>query len=150
MEQILTIATFNEAAPAEALKDRFLDAGLHADLMDESGAQAIMFMSSSPRAHMRVRVHKEEFERAKQLIQEWEKDGVMKEAVRCPQCGSSRVEYPQFSRRTAGSMFFALLSAAHFIPREYYCENCQFTWPDEVKTDVPRDALNWPRESKVP
>ena len=81
---------------------------------------------------MQVQVRKEEYETAKKLVSEWEKDGVMSQAVRCPQCGSSRIEYPQFSRRTAGSMFFALLSAAHLIPREYYCEDCQFTWPDKV------------------
>ena len=150
MEQTLAIATFNEAAPAETLKDRLLDAGLHADLVDDSGAQAIFFMSMHPRAHMRVRVRKEEYEQAKKLVQEWEKEGVLAQAVRCPQCGSSRIEYPQFSRRTAGSVFFAMLSAAHLIPREYYCEDCQFTWPDKVTPEVDRDALNWPRESKVP
>jgi len=150
MEQIITVATFNEAGPAEALKDRLDKAGLHAEVMDESSTQAIFFMSREPRAHMRVRVRKEEFETAKKLIRDWEKDGVMSLAVRCPQCGSSRVEYPQFSRRTAGSVFFALLSAAHLIPREYYCEDCQFTWPDKVEPEVDRDALNWPRHSKVP
>jgi hypothetical protein len=150
MEQIITVATFNEAGPAEALKDRLDNAGLHAEAMDESGAQAIFFMSRDPRAHMRVRVRKEEFEIAKTMIRDWEKDGVMSQAVVCPQCGSSRVEYPQFSRRTAGSVFFALLSAAHLIPREYYCEDCQFTWPDKVTPEVERDALNWPRHSKVP
>jgi hypothetical protein len=150
MEQTITIATFNEVAPAEALKDRLHDAGMHADLMDESGAQALFFMSRHPRAHMRVRVRKEEFEGAKKLIREWEPEGLMSQAVKCPQCGSSRVEYPQFSRRTAGSMFFALLAAAHLIPREYYCEDCQFTWPDKVTPQVDRDALNWPHESKIP
>ena len=150
MEQIITVATFNEAAPAEALKDRFDKAGLHADVMDDSGTQAFLYMSMHPRAHMHVQVRKEEFETAKKLLREWEKDGVMSQAVRCPQCGSSRVEYPQFSRRTAGSIFFALLSAAHLIPREYYCEDCQFTWPDKVAPEIDRDALNWPRKSKVP
>jgi transposase-like protein len=150
MEQTITLATFNEAHPAEALKDRLIGAGLHADMTDDSGTQAIFFMSREPHAHMKVHVRKEEYEKAKQLLQEWEKEGVMSEAVRCPQCGSSRIEYPQFSRRTAGSMFFALLSAAHLIPREYYCEDCQFTWPDKVTPDVERDALNWPRKSKVP
>jgi len=150
MEQTITIATFNDAAPAETLKDRLHDAGLHAEVTDDSGSQAIFFMTRHPRAHMRVQVRKEEFEKAGNLIRGWEKDGVMAEAVRCPQCGSSRIEFPQFSRRTAGSVFFALLSAAHLIPREYYCEDCQFTWPDKVVPDVERDALNWPRQSKVP
>ena len=150
MEQTLTVATFNESAPAEILKDRLIAAGLHADLMDDSGAQAIFFLSREPRAHMVVRVRKEEYEKATSMTREWEKEGLMREAVRCPQCGSFRIEYPQFSRRTAESVFFAQLAAAHLIPREYYCEDCQFTWPDKVTPDVERDALNWPRESKVP
>jgi predicted RNA-binding Zn-ribbon protein involved in translation (DUF1610 family) len=150
MEQVLTLATFNETPPAESLKDRLLDAGLHAELIDDSGTQAIFFMSAHPRAQMKVQVRKEDYERAKTLVQEWERDGVLSQAVRCPQCGSSRIEYPQFSRRTAGSMFFAMLSAAHLIPREYYCEDCQFTWPDKVPAEIDRDALNWPRTSKVP
>ncbi len=150
MEQVITIAAFNDAAPAEGLKNRLRDAGVHAEVADDSGAQAIFFLSSRPRAHMRVQVLKEEYANAGRLIQQWEKDGVMAEAVRCPQCGSSRIEYPQFSRRTAGSFFFALLAAARLIPRQYFCEDCQFTWPDEVAPRVDRDALNWPRQSKVP
>jgi len=150
MEQILTIATFNDAPPAEALKDRLIEEGFHADLTDDAGAQAIFFLSPHPRANMHVHVRKEEYETAKKRVQEWEKEGAMSEAVRCPQCGSSRIEYPQFSRRTAQSLFFALLTSAHLIPREYYCEDCQFTWPDKVKADVERDALNWPRHSRVP
>src|ERR1700712_2448534 len=98
MEQTITVATFNDQAPAEALKDRFIDAGLHSDLLDESGTQALMGLTTHPKAHMRVRVRKEEYEQAKKLVAEWdERDGVMREAVKCPQCGSSRIEYPQFS-----------------------------------------------------
>ena len=150
MEQTITVATFNESAPAEALKDRLDKAGYHAEVTDESGAQSIFFMSRQHRAQMRVQVRKEEYETAKNLIREWEPDGAMAQAVRCPQCGSSRVEYPQFSRRTGASLFFAFLSMLHLIPREYYCEDCQFTWPDKVEPTIDRDALNWPRKSKVP
>ena len=64
MEQVITIATFNEAGPAEALKDRFIDAGLHAELIDDTGSQAIFFMNRHPRANMIVQVQKEEYERA--------------------------------------------------------------------------------------
>jgi predicted RNA-binding Zn-ribbon protein involved in translation (DUF1610 family) len=150
MERIVTIATFNESDPAESLKDRFCEAGLHAELMNETGEQAIFFITRHPRANMRVRLPEEELETAKGLLGEWEKEGVMSQAVRCPQCGSSRIEYPQFSRRILGSVFFGLLAAAHLIPRKYFCEDCQFTWPDKVPPNVDRDALNWPRDSKVP
>ena len=150
MEQTITLATFNEAAPAEILKDRLHDAGFHSEVMDESGAQALFFMSRHPRAHMRVRVRKEEFDNARETIRKWAPEGLLAKAVVCPQCGSSRIEYPQFSRHTAGSVFFALLAAAHIIPREYFCEDCQLTWPDKPEVPVDRDALNWPKESKIP
>jgi len=150
MEQTITVATFHEAPPAETLKERLIEAGFQAELTDDAGAQAVFFLNRHPRANIHVHVLKEECERAKSHVRELEKEGLMAEAVLCPQCGSSRIEFPQFSRRTAQSMPFAVLTAAHIIPREYYCEDCQFTWPDEVKPDVERDALNWPRTSRIP
>jgi transposase-like protein len=150
MEQTLTVATFNDNPPAEALKDRLIEAGFHAELSDDAGAQRIFLLSPHPRANLHVIVRKEEFDSARQRVREWEKEGMLDEAVRCPQCGGSRIEYPQFSRRTAESMVFSLLTSMHLIPREYYCEDCQFTWPDKVKPEVDRDALNWPRHTKVP
>lgn len=150
MEQTITVATFNDAAPAEALKNRFLDAGLHSDLLDESGAQALMGLTTHPKAQMRVRVRKDEFERAKQLAAEWDaSDGALREAVKCPQCGSSRIEYPQFSRQAGYSVAVSALAAAKIIPREFYCEDCQFTWPDKPEEDVERDVLNWPKDGKM-
>ena len=142
----MTVATFNDNAPAEALKDRLLAAGLRAEVLDESGTQAIFFATTNPKAHMRVRVRKEEYPRALDLIKEWDaKDSVMREAVRCPNCGSSRVEYPQFSRRTGMTFFFGLLAAMHIIPREYYCEDCQNEWPDKEPVKPNLDVLNWPK-----
>lgn len=151
MEQTMTVATFNDAAPAEALKDKLLEAGLHAEVLDESGTQALMGLTTQPRAHMRVRVRKAEFEQAEALLKEWDaKEGVMREAVRCPSCGSSRVEYPQFSRKAAYSAVVSVLAAVHIVPREYYCQNCQFTWPDKEPEKPNLDALNWPRGGRAP
>lgn len=150
LEQTITVATFNDAAQAEALKDRLIDKGLHADILDESGTQQIWFWTSDPKAHMRVRVQKDDLDRANALIEEWSRnnDSVLSGAVRCPQCGSSRVEYPAMSRRTTGTFFFSALLAAKIIPREYYCESCQYTWPDKVPEQPDLDPLNWPRGGK--
>lgn len=146
MEQLITVATFNSEPPAEALRNRFLDAGMHAEILDESGTQAIFFSTLEPKAYMRVRVHKQDNERAKAMIKEWDvKDGVLREAVRCPQCGSSQIEYPQFSRRTGMAWFFGLLAAMRLIPREYFCEDCKFEWPDKPPENLKLDPLNWPR-----
>lgn len=149
LEQLITVATFNSEAPAEALKDKFLDAGLRAEVFDESGTQALFFSTLKPRAHMRVRVPKLDNEKAKTLMKEWAaQTGLLREAVRCPQCGSSQVEYPQFSRRTGMAFFFGLLAAVKFIPREYFCEDCKFQWPDQAPEKLNLDPLNWPKEQR--
>ena len=101
MDQLLTIATFNDREPADRLTTRLRDAGFNADVFDESAAQKWLLLNLKPRAHMRVRVPKADGDRAMQQLRDWDAaDGAMKEAIRCPQCGSSRIEYPQFSRRT--------------------------------------------------
>ncbi|MHA3770671.1 hypothetical protein ACXR0O_03935 [Verrucomicrobiota bacterium sgz303538] len=151
MEQFLTVATFNEREPADRIANRLRAAGFNADVFDESDAQRFLMLNLEPRAHMRVRVDKDEGDRAILLLDEWDKaDGAMHDAVRCPQCGSSRIEYPQFSRRTLMSAFPAAAAAMGLVEREFYCENCQFTWPAEVKEQPKLDVLNWPEGTKVP
>jgi hypothetical protein len=74
----------------------------------------------------------------------------LREALLPPKCSPSRENPPQFSRRILASCFFAFLTAAHLIPRDYYCEDSRFTWPENLPRDIDRDALNWPRDSKIP
>ena len=65
---------------------------------------------------------------------------VLRLAVCCPSCGSSQVEFPQFSRKTiVGAVLPALAAAAGIVERHFYCAACQFTWapaPDPA-TAVP-------------
>ena len=144
MEENLTIATFNDRAPADRLTTRLREAGFNADVFDESQAQKWLLLNLKPRAHMRVRVLKSEGERALQTLAEWDKaDGAMSDSVRCPQCGSSRIEYPQFSRRTLMSALPAAAAAVGIIDREYFCEACGNTWDAEPKTPKELDVLNW-------
>ncbi|SRR5581483_11390848 len=147
LEQLITVATFNSERPAEALRNRLTDAGIRAEVLDESGTQMLFFSTTEPRAHMRVRVPKVDNDRVLALMKEWDaKDGVLREAVRCPQCGSSHIEYPQFSRRTGMAWFFGVLAAMRLIPREYFCEDCKFEWPEKEPVKPNLDVLNWPKE----
>lgn len=151
MDQKLTVATFNEREPAERVVSRLQAAGFDADLFDESDAQKWLMLNLKPRAHMRVRVPKDDGERAIETMNGWEgAEELLREAIHCPQCHSSRVEFPQFSRRTLMSAFPAAAAAAGIIDKEYYCENCGFTWPDGVKPDPRLDVLNWPEGTRVP
>lgn len=151
MEQSFTVASFNTKAPADKLAARLREAGFKADVFDESGEQKWLLLNLEPKAHMRVRVPKEEADRALHTLKEWDAaDGAMGEAVRCPQCGSSRIEYPQFSRRTLMSALPAAAAAAGIIERQYYCEACGNTWDAEPKQAPDLDVLNWPKGSKFP
>jgi hypothetical protein len=151
MEQLITVATFNERAPADKIAARFREAGLAAEVYDESNEQKWKLWNLHPRAHMRVRVHSTEENRAQALLDEWQStEPALAHLLKCPECGSSRIEFPQFSRRTIMGALPAALAATGVIAREYYCESCHFTWPDETRAEPELDALNWRKGAKVP
>src|SRR3954462_5744421 len=92
---MVTIATFNEPAKAKRLKERFQDNGIKADVHNEAGLQKMAFMSK-PQANAKAEVDDEDFERAQQLMLEWEASDpdVAAALLRCPQCNSASIEYP--------------------------------------------------------
>lgn len=146
MEQLVAVATFNERDPAERLIARLIEAGFHADLQDESDEQKWKLFNLTPRAHLRVRVHSSEEDRAIAQLGAWKDDPILAEAVQCPECGSSRAQFPQFSRKTIVGALPAALAAAGVIEQDYYCQACQFTWPAQPPGPEPEvDRLNWPK-----
>ncbi len=144
LEELVTVATFNEWDKADALRHRFDGAGMPAQVFDEGTTQRLWWFAR-PKAHMRVRVEKKNTEKAIAAMKEWDAtDHVLDGAIRCPECGSSTVEYPQFSRKTAMTFFFAFLPLLKLLPRQYYCRSCQFTWAAEPEGPPPDlDILNW-------
>jgi hypothetical protein len=129
------LATFHEVEPARQLQQRLQQAGFVASVTDDSNVERFWLMSR-PRAAIHVEVNPKEFLRARRAVEEWhQKDGVLARAVVCPQCQSSRVEYPQFTRKFFTPRLGSLLCAIGMLRRGYYCCDCQFTWP-------PRHALS--------
>ena len=139
---MVTIATFNEPAKAKRLKERFQQAGLKADVHNEGHLQAVAFMSK-PQANVKVQVEDEDFERAQSLMVEWEAtDPDIGSAIHCPQCGSSRIEYPQLTRKAITPAMASVLFALKIFPKEFYCEDCHYTWSNQ---DQPSLARLWHR-----
>jgi hypothetical protein len=146
MEQLITVATFNEREPADAVAARLREAGFSAEVYDESNEQKWKLFNLKPRAHLRVRVQMSEEAGAVEQLRQWNGDGPMSRAVHCPECGSSRIEFPQFSRRTIMGALPAALAATGVIDQQFYCEACHFTWPAEPpKAGQEVDILNWPK-----
>jgi len=149
MKQLITVATFNDRKPAEVLEDRLENAGVHVEIFDESSLQESVFFAKKPLAHIRVRIDKQEIGAVEKLLKEWHAaDGVMQEAVHCPECGSSRIEYPQFTRKFWLPSIWAFFCRMGLFEAEFYCEDCHYTWPPQEPTKANLDVLNWPREGR--
>lgn len=128
---MVTIATFNEATKAKHLKTRLQQAGVKADIHNEAQLQAVTGMGK-PQANAKVMVDEAEFERANILIHEWEaSDPEVGAAIRCPQCQSPRIEYPQMTRKFMTPWLASILFAMRIFPKEFYCQDCHFTWGGE-------------------
>ena len=148
MAQIMTLVSFNDLASAEALAARLRAANIDADVRDDSGEQKWKLFNLHPRAHMQVVVPEQQHERASAQIQEWDRtDGALALAVICPECRSTRIEFPQFSRRTVLGALPAVAAAAGLIEQNFYCEACHFTWPAEPPKPGPElNILGWPKK----
>jgi len=147
--KMVTEATFNKPEEAEPLKKRLEAAGIRAEIQDERKLQRYWFMSE-PLAGVHLRVDRNQYENASRLLHDWDAaEGVLKNAVHCPACSSSRVEFPQFTRKFVSPGFYAVLCALHVFERKFYCEDCHFTWPVQQKIDQPTDLLGWPVKEKA-
>jgi hypothetical protein len=62
--------------------------------------------------------------------------------IRCPQCSSSNIEYPQMTRKLR-RWLVGLLCAAKIIPKEFYCQDCFYLSNSEEPT-IGRPASFFP------
>lgn len=146
-----TIATFHELQPAEGLRVRLEQRSITARVQDQRRMQKYWFISK-PLAGVKLQVEKHQFGDARQLLQEPEAAVVVtSEAVHCPQCSSSRIEYPQFSRKSfIPNFILGLFMAGGFVQREFYCQECHYTWPTAEPLRPKTDILGWPEKPKAP
>jgi hypothetical protein len=142
----LTVATFNEPEQAEPLCRRLQEAGFKAEIHDERNLQKWYFLAPAL-AGIRLRVDKEKHAKASELIKQWHaQDGALQGAIICPECGSSRIEYPQFSRHFLWGGIAAIAAVLRGFERKFFCKTCNFTWPAKVKVEEKKDILGWPEK----
>src|SRR5262249_51782407 len=94
------VAHFESHAQAESARQYLLKHGINADIHAESGLAKLWFVSRC-QAGVRLEVPPGEAPRASTLLhQENTPSGILREAVRCPECHSLRVDFPQFTRKS--------------------------------------------------
>ena len=139
MSDYTSIAAFDDEESAKALAKRMSDDGVEAISNSDSAEQLMMFYNPHPRAQHHVLVSGQNLEMALQWLSRLDaNDPVMASAIRCPDCGSTRIEFPQFSRKTIVGSLPSIGAALGLIKRQFYCTACHFTWgpgqagPDET------------------
>lgn len=127
----VTVATFKRRSQAEPVRNRLAESHIPAEIHHESTLEWLWF-SATPVVRVRLKVRTTDYKEALRLLHDWdEAEGILWEAIRCPECGSSRVEYPQFTRKFFLPNLIGLLAALGVVQRELYCEDCHYTWPKE-------------------
>jgi hypothetical protein len=138
------VATFNEADKAEVVKNRLQQAGINAAIVDESKLEKYFYMSK-PLASQKVYVEDKDLRRAREFLEDADRqDHILNSEVRCVQCGSVRVEYPQFPRKFITTTFVELFCFLGIIDKTFFCKDCHHTWPVKVTLRPKIDRLNWP------
>ena len=138
------VATFNDAENAARAKGWLEKGGFHAATFDESKLQKFWFLCR-PLANHRVCVRPEDASRARQLLQTPDQqESVLQGEICCLQCGSPRVEYPQFTRKFITTTFVELGCLLGITERMFYCLDCHHSWPSVERLRPITDSLNWP------
>jgi hypothetical protein len=138
------VATFTEPDKANAVKNRLIQGGIQAVIGDESNLQKYFYMSQ-PLASQKVYVDEKDLNRARQFLKEVNAtEHILDGEIRCVDCGSVRVEYPQFTRKFIMTTFVELFCFLGIIDKTFYCKDCHHTWPVKVTLRAKMDRLNWP------
>ena len=128
----ITVAFFSHQDKAEPVQKRLVANGVHAEVHDELRLEKLWY-ASKPNCGVRLEVPADEFERAEQLLLDWDMaEGALREAIRCPECKSLRIQYPAFAHKSViPNVVMGFLARLGGVHEEYYCEDCHFTWPKE-------------------
>ena len=128
----MPVALFNDRAKAEPVRQNLAATGINATINDHPRLTNLWFVGSHT-AGVRIEVPAKQFERAEQLLLEWDTvEGALRQAVRCPECRSLRVDYPQYAKNSLlTNLAMGALAQLGLIEKDYYCEDCHFAWPKQ-------------------
>jgi len=126
------LALFSSRAGAEQLCSRLRGNGIPAEVHEELRLEKLWFVPKGA-AGARLEVPTDQFERAENLLLHWDAaEGALREAIRCPECGSLRVDYPQVTHKSMmTNLALGLASSVGMVEKEFYCQDCHYTWPKD-------------------
>jgi hypothetical protein len=126
----IRIALFMDVGEAEPVRERLVQAGIPAQIHHEPNLAMLWFVSKSA-GGVRLEVPTDSAEHSRQLLLEWDAaNGLLHGAIRCPECASLRIDFPQFTQKSLfTNLAMGLVAELRLLEREYYCEDCHCMWP---------------------
>jgi hypothetical protein len=116
------LASFSNWTDAVLIQQRLQQAGIPAHV------RRTFWYTLENTGAIKLAVNKDKWGVARALLQEWAVTSrPLQNALRCPECHSFRVQYPQLGRK-----FISLSLIARILPffeKEFYCQDCHFIWP---------------------
>jgi len=121
---------FPDRAKAEPVCRRLAEAGINPEIhKNELLLEKLWFVQKSH--PVRIEVPCDQFEKAEEMLLDCDAKGELPDAIRCPECRSLRVQYPQFAHKSVIPNVIVGLMATFGGQKDFYCEDCHYTWPME-------------------
>lgn len=123
------VAIFENANDGQMLEMDLKNKGFETRTYVDKLLQYFLFLCP-PHATIRVEVRANDFKNVTCLLDhEPAASGLLQRAIRCPSCGSLRVQYPQMTRRfLLPTLLLHLGIIFRFIAHQAYCESCHWLW----------------------
>ena len=128
----IPVALASNREKAESIQRRLREDGFAATIREEGLRQKLWFVSRQS-AGVYIEVPSSQFEAAEKRLESWAAaEAGLPDVIRCPECGSFRVDYPQYTpQSTLTNLAMGLAAEVGVVEKDYYCEACHFDWPKE-------------------
>ena len=123
------VAIFENADDGQKLEMDLKNKGFETRTYIDKLLQTFLFLCP-PHATIRVEVRANDFKKVTYLLDHEPTTSVLLQgAIRCPSCGSLRVQYPQMTRRfLLPTLLLHLGIIFRVIAHQAYCESCHWLW----------------------
>jgi len=125
----VSVAIFENISDGRMLEMDLKNKGFATRTYNDKLLQCFLFLCP-PHATIRVQVRGNDFKNVTYLLgHELATSVLLQRAIRCPSCGSLRVQYPQMTRRfLLPTLLLHLGIIFRVIVHEAYCESCHWLW----------------------
>jgi hypothetical protein len=138
------VAIFENPGDGQLLETDLKNKGFETRTYNDKLLQLFLFLCP-PHNTIRVQVRGKDFKNAAYFLDhEPATSALLQKAIRCPSCGSLRVQYPQMTRKfLLPTLLLHLGIIFRAIAHQAYCESCHWLW------SLPRKSVSRAAEPRA-